>query len=121
MPDDAARAIPQDLAETLTWLLPAQHGTPAVCLQRIRWICEHTPDLYSAAITVAATHQGVPRDQLAAALRQFRPELQVHSARDVAGMINGLWHGGKDGFEAVLRTRKNAERRTTALPFVRPD
>ena len=36
-------------------------------------------------------------------------------------MINGLWNGGKDGFEAVLRTRKNAERRNTALPFVKPD
>jgi hypothetical protein len=90
-------------------------------LQRIRWLCENVPDLYSAVLTVTATHQGVPRAQLAAALRQFRPELQVHSPHDVAGMIKGLWHGGKDGFEAVLRTRKTAERRAAALPFVRPD
>jgi len=115
------RADSQDPADALSWLRPDQHGLPAECLQRIRWICAEMPDLYSAAITVAATHQGVPRDQLAAALRQFRPELQVHSPRDVAGMINGLWNGGREGFEAVLRTRKNAERRTTGLPFVKPD
>jgi hypothetical protein len=121
MPDAATTADPQDPAPTLTWLLPGQQGTPAICLQRIRWICEHVPDLYCAAITVAATHQGVPRDQLAAALRQFRPELQVHSPRDVTGMVNGLWHGAKDGFEAVLRTRKTSDRRSSALPFVRPD
>ena len=114
-------AAANEPGDALAWLHPSQHGTPAACLQRIRWICEQMPDLYSAAITVAATHQGVPRDQLAAALRQFRPELQMHSPRDVAGMINGLWNGGKDGFEAVLRTRKNAERRNTALPFVKPD
>lgn len=108
-------------AEALGWLHPGQHGTPAACLQRIRWICEQMPDLYSAALTVVATHQGVPRDQLAAALRQFRPELQVHSAHDVAGMLNGLLNGGKDGFEAVLRTRKTSDRRATSLPFVKPD
>lgn len=114
-------SVPDASADALTWLRPGRHGTPADCLQRIRWICEQVPDLYSAAITVAATHQGVPRDQLAAALRQFRPELQVHSLPDVAGMINGLWNGGKDGFEAVLRTRKTSDRRVGALPFVKPD
>lgn len=103
------------------WLRPDQHGTPTACLQRIRWICEQMPDLYSAVFTVTATHQGVPREQLAAALRQFRTELQVNTAQDVLGMINGLWNGGKDGFEAVQRSRKVAGRRAAAMPFVKND
>ena len=65
-------AAANEPGDALAWLHPSQHGTPAACLQRIRWICEQMPDLYSAAVTVVATHQGVPRDQLAAALRQFR-------------------------------------------------
>lgn len=107
--------------QALAWLLPGQHGTAAASLQRIRWICEQVADLHGAVLAVAATHQGVPRDQLAAALRQFRPELQMHSAHDVKGMLNGLLNGGRDGFEAVLRTRKTSDRRTGSLPFVRPD
>jgi hypothetical protein len=111
-------AVPdQDLA----WLRPDQHGTPAACLQRIRWICEQMPDLYTAVFTVVATHQGVPREQLASALRQFRPELAANTAQDVVGMINGLWNGGKDGFEAVQRSRKSAGRRAVAMPFVKTD
>jgi hypothetical protein len=105
-----------------TWLLPSGQGDPAACLQRIRWICQNVADLHSAVFTVVATHPGVPRDRLAEALRLHRPDLRAHNAADVHSLINGLWNGSRDGFDAVLRTRKNSERKSGgALPFIRPD
>lgn len=123
-------AAAQPLADTVdtssegelpTWLLPSGQGDPAACLQRIRWICQNVAELHGALFTVVATHPGVPRDRLAEALRLHRPDLRAHSAADVLSLINGLWNGSRDGFDAVLRTRKNSERKSGGLPFVRPD
>jgi hypothetical protein len=110
-----------DAGEAAAWVLPGPHGDPASCLQRIRYICQRNPDLYAAVATVVATHQGVPRDRLAEALRMNRAELQAHAVEDLVNLLKAAWNGGRDGFEAVLRTRKNSERKTGALPFIRPD
>jgi hypothetical protein len=104
-----------------TWLLPTRHGDPATCLQRIRWICQNVAELHTAMVTVVATHPGVPRERLADALKLHRPDLRAHSAADVLSLINGLWNGSRDGFDAVLRTRKNSERKGGGMPFLRPD
>ena len=124
MSDTTATADPAetvDLAESLAWLLPAHHGAPTVCLRRIRWLCEHVVDLHDAMLLVAATHQGIGRDRLAAAMHQFRPDLRSLRTEDVLGLVNGLVHGGRDGFDAVLRSRKTSERRSAPMPFLRPD
>jgi hypothetical protein len=84
-------------------------------------MCEQFPDLHDAMLSVVATHQGIARPRLAAALQQFRPELRAMPPQDVLSLVNGLLNGGRDAFDAVLRTRKSSERRASALPFVRPD
>lgn len=113
---------PTELDAALGWLRPRHHGHASECLQRIRWLCEQVEDLHGALLLVVATHQGIPRHQLASAVRQFRPELAGMPVEDVHSLINGLLNGGRDGFEAVQRSRKGARRpKTTDLPFIRPD
>jgi anthranilate phosphoribosyltransferase len=102
----------------LHWLAPGHRASPAEALARIEQICGLCPDLFSAAFVVAATHQGVKADRLAAALRQFRPDAQALSASDVTSLIVAMVNGGREAFEAVLRTRKKAQRSVTAaLPW----
>lgn len=112
---------PEQLSAELSWLLPRQHGEPAECLQRIRWLCEQIEGLHELMLVVGATHQGIPRASLASAIRQFRPELHQTPPDDVHSLLNGLLNGGKDGFEAVQRSRKSASRRSGGMPFLRPD
>jgi len=116
-----AADLSTELDASLQWLLPNQHGDPVTCLQRIRMICLSNPDLFSTLMTVVATHQGVPRERLAAAVQQFRPDLRSFSQEDVVSLFNGLWNGGRSGFDSVLRTRKSGERKAAAMPFIRPD
>ena len=92
------------------WVLPGQHGAPAEALGRIRFICEHTPDLFQAVWIVLATHQGVAREKLAAALRQLRPELATFTVEDIQGLLTSIWHGGQPGFDAVMRARQRGKK-----------
>lgn len=107
--------------EAPQWLLPRQAGSPVDCLRRIRWICQQVPDLFEAVLLVCATHQGVPRASLAAALQRYHPAVAGLSVEDVQGLVNGLLNGGRDGLEAVHRSRKNGARRQSPMPFLRPD
>jgi hypothetical protein len=105
--------------ETVAWAVPGRHGSPAEALARIGALCRGHADLFSALFAVLATHQGVSRDLLAAALQQFRPELAGLARDDVVGLLTAILHGGRPGFEAVLRSRQRGERRASALPWVK--
>lgn len=107
--DDAAAA--QGVDDPLAWLQPSARTAPAEALRRIQQLCSAWPDLYAAMFLVLATHQGLPRDVLAAAIKQFRPDLEAYSREDVMGLLVAIWNGGKSGFDAVLRTRANAPKR----------
>lgn len=62
-------------------------------------------------LAVLATHQELPRDMLAAAIKQFRPDLATYTAEDVVSLLTAIWNGGKSGFDAVLRTRANSPKK----------
>lgn len=108
--DDPPRdgASPGSCCHELTWLTPAHQGTPAQALTRIRSICERVPDLYGAMMAVQFTHAQLPRDLMARAIRQFRPDAASLGPQDIAGLLAAGWNGGRQGFDAVLRTRKDA-------------
>ena len=103
----------------LSWLSPSHRAKPALALSRIAAICQQVPDLYAALATVQATHQGLPRELLARAIKQHRSDTDPYSHADVAGMLTALWNAGRDGFEAVQRTRKTNQRvaSAAALPW----
>jgi hypothetical protein len=100
------------VSEDLRWLLPGQHGLPAEVLPRIQFICAQQPDLFAAMFLLLATHQGLPRDILAAATKQCRSDVDDLTREDVVGLYTSILNGGKQGFDAVLRSRRKAERKT---------
>lgn len=117
MADDANPDLPGD---PLAWLLPGHRASPAEALGRIQRLCAGWPDLYGAMFVVMATHQALPRDVLAAAIKQFRPDLDAYSRDDVVSLLTALWNGGKSGFDAVLRTRANSPKKGAgALSWVK--
>jgi len=70
---------------------------------------------------VSATHMAVSREMLAMALKQFRPDAAALSQEDVQSLLVSIVNGANQAFEAVLRTRKNQERKGggAALPWGR--
>lgn len=98
-------------ADTLHWLLPGYRAPPPEALKRIQALCLAWVELYPAMFVVLATHQELPREVLAAALKQFRSDLEAYSREDVVSLLTALWNGGKSGFDAVLRTRANSPKR----------
>jgi len=69
---------------------------------------------------VLATHQELPRDMLAAAVKQFRTDLEAYTRDDVAGLLTAIWNGGRSGYDAVLRTRAHSPKRGAgALSWVK--
>jgi hypothetical protein len=107
--DDAAQ---DDVPGALDWLLPGHRAAPAEALPRIQALCAAWPDLFAAMFLVLATHQGLPREMLAAAIKQFRPDLEAYTRDDVIGLLTAIWNGGRSGFDAVLRTRAASPRRS---------
>lgn len=97
--------------DPLAWLQPGRRAAPAEALRRIQLLCASRPDLYAAMFLVLATHQELPRDRLAEAIKQFRPDLDACSREDVVGLLTAIWNGGKSGFDAVLRTRAHAPKK----------
>ncbi|MDR7333031.1 hypothetical protein [Roseateles asaccharophilus] len=97
--------------DTLDWLLPGHRAAPAEALVRIQRLCAAWPDLHAAMFIVLATHQDLPRDMLAAAIKQFRPDLDPFTREDVVSLLTSIWNGGKSGFDAVLRTRANSPKK----------
>lgn len=117
-----SEAVPEILAEQaalLEWLHPAHRASPADALMRIRWLCHHHSDLFGAMFTVLATHQGVPREILAAAVKQFRRDTDALTQADVTGLFNALITGGRQGFDTVLRTRRSGDRKPAAPSWVK--
>lgn len=111
--------VPPEVA----WIDPLHHSTPAESLARIQALCELFPDLCSAMLAILGTHQSVPREMLAAAVKQFRRDTDAMPREDVVSLLVALGNGGRQGFEAVLRTRKsNAQRQASSLGWVKdPD
>ena len=97
--------------DELAWLQPGQRAAPPEALRRIQVLCCSRPELFAAMLLVLATHQELPRDMLAAAIKQFRADLDVYSRDDVVSLLTAIWNGGKSGFDAVLRTRANSPRK----------
>lgn len=109
------QSVPAEvLPPELDWLAPDRPPRPAEALERIRLLCELAgSDLHRAMLLVLATHQELPRDMLAAAVKQFRPDLDPYSRDDVVGLLTAIWNGGKSGFDAVLRTRANSPKKVS--------
>ena len=103
------------------WLAPSHRVSAKDALKRIKSICGLCPDLFSAMALTVSTHQGVPREALAAAIKNFRADAAAYTQEDLVGLLTSIWNGGKQGFDAVLRTRKNAERKAPALSWVKDD
>jgi len=97
--------------DPLDWLLPGHRAAPAEALPRIQALCAAWPDLYAAMFVVLATHQELPREVLAAAVKQFRSDLDAYTREDVVGLMTAIWNGGRSGFDAVLRTRANSPKK----------
>lgn len=117
-----SEAVPETLEEheaQLAWLHPAHRPSPADALVRIRWLCTQHTDLFSAMFAVLATHQGVPRRILAAAVRQCRRDTESLTDADVAGLFNALLNGGRQGFDTVLRTRRSGDRKPAVPSWVK--
>lgn len=108
MSDDAQEEVPDEL----TWLQPGQRASPPEALRRIQMLCASRPDLFAAMLLVLATHQELPRDMLAAAIKQFRTDLDAYSRDDVISLLTAIWNGGRSGFDAVLRTRVNSPKKS---------
>ncbi len=106
-----------DAAQALAWIAPSHQAAPAHALARIAFICGMHPDLFTALFTVLATHPGVPRDLLAAAISRCRRDVEAYSQEDIVGMMTAILNGGRQGFEAVLRTRKSGPKKNSALPW----
>ncbi|MGQ3054150.1 MAG: hypothetical protein ACT6S0_20410 [Roseateles sp.] len=114
MADEAQDEVAGASLDELTWLQPGQRATPPEALRRIQALCASRPDLFAAMFLVLATHQELPRDMLAAAIKQFRADLDSCSRDDVVGLLTAIWNGGKSGFDAVLRTRASSPRKAAA-------
>ncbi len=106
-------------ADVLAWLLPGHRAAPAEALRRIHTLCAAWPDLHAALFVAMATHQELPRDMLAAAVKQFRSDLDPYSREDVVSLLTAIWNGGKSGFDAVLRTRANSPKKGNNLSWLK--
>jgi len=120
-PLEAQPAEPAAALDALSWLDPATRVPPALALQHIKTLCGLYPDLFSAMFVVSATHMAVSREMLAMALKQFRPDAAALSQEDVQSLLVSIVNGANQAFEAVLRTRKDQERKGggAALPWGR--
>lgn len=118
LPPDAPEGEPAIVA-SVAWLLPGKAPHPAEALQRIQALCRALPDPYTAVITVLVTHPSVPWDLLAPTLQRFRPDLAGYAREDMVALLTAAWNGGKSGFDAVMRTRANAPKRTGGFSWVK--
>ncbi len=111
MVDTDAASAEEEGSDEMAWLLPGHRATPHDALARIQRLCGGWTDLYAAMFVVLASNQGLPREVLAAAIKQFRTDLEPYTRDDVVSLLTAIWNGGKSGFDAVLRTRANAPKR----------
>jgi hypothetical protein len=106
-------------AGELDWVAPTHRATPTEALPRIEAMCRLIPELYGAMSAVQSTHLGLPREIIALAIKQYRRDTDALTQQDVVGLLTSLWTGGREGFDAVLRSRKSGGRRVAAaaLPW----
>jgi len=98
----------------LAWLLPGAQIGPAEVLPRVQALCARYPDLFNAMFVLLATHPGLPREILAAVTKQFRSDIDDLNRDDVVGLYTAILNGGRQGFDAVLRSRRKGERKSAA-------
>ncbi|MCV2359424.1 MULTISPECIES: hypothetical protein [Roseateles] len=103
--------------EELSWIAPGGRSTPAQSLRRIKALCGRFPDLFNAMQAVVVTHPAVSREMLAMAIKQFRRDADALSQEDVVGLLTSVVNGANQAFDAVLRTRKGADRKAASLPW----
>lgn len=113
--------LPAPEASHLDWIAPGQPVAPREALQRIERICALHPTLFGAALCASVTHPGVPHEHIARALLQFRRDADGLTVQDVVGLLTACHTGAREGFEAVLRSRRKGERRSTVSAWVKPD
>jgi hypothetical protein len=119
-----AAAVPAPRPATpaeVAWMLPGVSSTASDAAARIHAICTAHPDLFTAMLTVVATHPTLSRDKLAVAIQQFRPDCAGLSLADLQGLIVALHNSGRQGFDAVLRTRKGAKRPAASTSWLPSD
>jgi len=105
--------------DEVAWIAPGHRSSPAQALKRIKALCGRFPDLFSAMLAVTATHPAVAREMLAQAVKQFRRDADALSAEDVNSLLVSIVNGANQAFDAVLRTRKNSERKPASIPWGR--
>lgn len=98
------------------WALPGQHGTPTEALARIGALCHGIPDLFTALWIVMATHQGLPKELLATAVLQQRSDVGDLGKDGLVALMTAIVNGGRQGFDAVLCSRRKSERKATGFP-----
>jgi hypothetical protein len=103
------------------WTLPGHSPAPAEAIPRIAALCQAWPDPYLALFSVLATHQGLPREVLATAVLRFRPDLADLSRDDVVGLMASIVNAGRQGFDAMLRSRRKSDRKAAAAMWMTPD
>lgn len=113
---DGGAAVDDD---DVSWMGPQERHSPPEALHRIKTLCAIFPDLYSAMLAVQLTHAAVSRELLALAIKQFRRDTESLSLEDLQGLLTAAQNGGRQGFDAVLRTRKGGERKAISLPWGR--
>jgi hypothetical protein len=108
------RILEAELVEAndeVKWIAPSHRSSPAQALKRIKALCARFPDLFQAMLAVSVTHPAVAKEMLAPAIKQFRRDTDSLSSEDMNGLLVAISNGAQQAFEAVLRTRKNAERK----------
>jgi hypothetical protein len=70
-------------------------------------------------LAVQLTHGAVSRELLALAIKQFRRDAESLSPKDLQGLLAAATNGGRQGFDAVLCTRKGGERKPISLSWGR--
>lgn len=114
-----APVAPTAATSDWAWMLPSQRPSPAAAVPRIAALCQAWADPFMALFCVAATHQNLPREMVASAALQFRPDLQDLTRDDVAALLVASVTGGRQGFDAVLRARRKTDRKAAAALWVR--
>lgn len=61
-----------------------------------------------------ATHQALPRAFVAAAIKQFRRDLDDLSHEQAEVLLSAIWSDGHYGFDAALRQRREQVLRASA-------
>ena len=110
---------PEEVASDVAWIIPGNHGTPAEALARIGVLCQGMPDLFLVLWTIMATHHGLPKELLAMAVLQQRNDVGDLGKEGLVALMTAIVNGGRQGFDAVLRSRRKSERKAAGFPWTR--